>query len=357
MNTPSTIRRASLPTLAAFLIGQLLPAVPLQAEMPPKLPPLITPKTKAAIDRGLEYLARTQSREGAWRNAGHMGTYPVAMTSMAGLALLAGGNTATEGKYAPHVSRALKYVLSSARPDGLISRVEEEARSMYGHGFSLLFLGQLYGMESDLDTQKRIAKILRRAVTVTAQSQSQAGGWYYTPDSQHDEGSVTITQIQGLRSCRNAGIAVPKSTIDRAMGYLQKSSLPDGGIAYRAGMTGPSRPPITAAAVACWYNAGQYENPLAKKALEFVKQQIGRGETGGRGWGHYYYAHFYMAQVMWLSGEDDWQWYFPSMRDRLLSKQMTDGAWMGDHIGKTYGTAIALVILQIPYGYLPILQR
>src|SRR5690606_218194 len=53
-------------------------------ELPPPLPPLITPETQRAIDRGLEYLARTQSREGAWRNQGYMGQYPVAMTALAG---------------------------------------------------------------------------------------------------------------------------------------------------------------------------------------------------------------------------------------------------------------------------------
>ena len=64
-----------------------------------------------------------------------------------------------------------------------------------------------------------------------------------------------------------------------------------------------------------------------------------------------------MAQVMWLSGEADWQWYFPSMRDWLLSAQAADGSWDGDYVGKVYGTSIALIILQMPYAYLPILQR
>jgi hypothetical protein len=45
------------------------------------------------------------------------------------------------------------------------------------------------------------------------------------------------------------------------------------------------------------------------------------------------------------------------MRDWLLAAQSNDGSWEGDAVGKVYGTAIALVILQIPYGYLPILQR
>ena len=228
---------------------------------------------------------------------------------------------------------------------------------MYGHGFSMLFLGELYGMEEDADRQARIRTVLQRAVGLTARSQNHAGGWLYTPDASGDEGSVTVTQLQALRACRNAGVAIPKTVIDKALSYLDKSALPDGGIAYRADRRGSSRPPITAAAVACWYNAGDYDNPLAKKALAYIKRRIGR--TGGhRGaWGHTFYAHLYMAQVMWLSGQEDWEWYFPTMRDWLLKTQGADGSWDGDGVGKTYGTAIALVILQMPYGYLPILQR
>lgn len=334
----------------------LLPAG-VWAQVPPALPPHITPETQQAIDRALEYLARTQSREGAWRNQGYMGQYPVAMTALAGLALLANGNTPTQGKYAPQVSRATNFILSSAGHRGLISRLEEESRSMYGHGFSMLFLGELYGMEEDPARQARIGQVLQNAVQLTAGSQSKDGGWLYTPDSDGDEGSVTITQLQGLRACRNAGIAVPKKVIDNALGYLDKSMLPDGGIAYRADRRPPSRPPITAAAVACWYNAGDYNNANAKRALEYVKERIGRGGSQNSTWGHYFYAHFYMAQVMWLSGQKDWDWYFPAMRDRLLASQSPDGSWDGDQVGRVYGTAIALVILQIPYGYLPILQR
>jgi len=328
-----------------------------RAEVPSLLPPLITPETQAAIDRGLEFLARTQSRDGAWRHQGPMGQYPVAMTALSGLAFLANGNTTTQGKYAQQVSRAANFVLGSCGSSGLISRMEEESRSMYGHGFSMLFLGELHGMEEDLARQEAISRALARAVELTGRSQSRMGGWMYTPDANSDEGSVTITQLQGLRAARNAGVAVPKRVIDGALGYLEKSALPDGGIAYRADRQGSSRPPITAAAVACWYNAGDYNNPLAIKALAYVKQRIGRGSNQTGAWGHYFYAHFYMSQVMWLSGQEDWKWYFPDMRDSLLATQNSDGSWEGDSVGTVYGTAIATFILQIPYGYLPILQR
>lgn len=324
----------------------------------PSLPPLITPESERAMARGLAYLGRTQSRDGGWRHEGPTGHYPVAMTALAGLALLANGNTPTQGQYAPQVSRAIQFTLDSVQTSGLLAQPEETSHSMHGHGFAMLFLGQCLGMEADPETQERIQAVLRQAVVLTGKSQSTLGGWYYTPGSRHDEGSVTVTQLQGLRSCRNAGVAVPKGVVERALGYLDKSLQPDGGIAYRAGQGGGSRPPITAAAVACWYNAGVYEDPRVTRALAYCKKNIPVAGSGGRGlWGHYYYAHLYMAQIMWLSGDANWQGYFPPMRDQLLSLQNDDGSWMGDGVGKTYGTAIALLILQLPYDCLPIMQR
>ena len=341
--------------LRGLALALFLTAGACAAELP--LPPLVTPQTRQAIDRGLEFLARTQSRDGAWRQVGPMGEFPVAMTPLAGLALLADGNTATQGRYAVQVDRAARFLVSCARPDGLITSPADESRSMYGHGYAMLFLGELHGMEGDPQLRRRIAEVLRGAVALTVESQSDLGGWMYTPDDRSDEGSVTITQLQGLRAARNAGIAVPRQTIERALRYLENSALPDGGIAYRADRQGSSRPPITAAAVACWYNAGQYDHPLAAKALGFVRRQIGRGASRANTLGHYSYAHFYMAQVMWLSGAEPWEWYFPTMRDVLLATQLSDGSWEGDQVGTVYGTAIATFILQIPNGDLPILQR
>jgi hypothetical protein len=322
-------------------------------------PPEITPATRSAIERGTRFLTSTQNRDGSWRTSGSTGSYPVAMTSLAGLALLAGGNTPTEGPYARNVSSALTFVLKSARRDGLIAQLEEESHCMHGHGFAMLFLAQCYGMEEDPRRQAEVQLVLQRAIQLTARSQSVAGGWLYTPDAGGDEGSVTVTQVQALRACRNVGLAVPKRVVDNAMEYLERSGNSDGGIRYQVGDTGPSRPAITAAAVACYFNAGQYDNPRAKRALEFVKQHLSPGrERSSHYYGHYYYAHLYMAQVMYLAGEDHWREYYPAMRQVLIGKQNADdGSWDGDHVGRTYGTAVALIILQLPYKHLPIVQR
>lgn len=325
----------------------------------PTDPPEITPAIRAAIERGTRYLVTVQNRDGSWRTNGAAGGYPVAMTSLAGLALMAGGNTPTQGPHARNVSSALTYLLKSARRDGLIAQLEEESHCMHGHGFAMLFLAECYGMEEDPRRQAEIRLTLQRAIELTARSQSAAGGWLYTPDAGGDEGSVTVTQVQGLRACRNAGLAVPKRTIDNAMSYLERSANPDGGIRYQVDDSGPSRPAITAAAVACYFNAGQYDNPRAKKALQFSIEQLSpkRGDSASY-FGHYYYAHLYMAQVMYLSGDKPWGEYFPAIARILLEQQdAASGSWNGDNVGTTYGTAVALIILQLPYKNLPIMQR
>ena len=38
-------------------------------------------------------------------------------------------------------------------------------------------------------------------------------------------------------------------------------------------------------------------------------------------------------------------------------KTPTTGIGNGDGIGRTYGTSIALIILQLPYKFLPVYQR
>jgi hypothetical protein len=332
-------------------------ARPAFGQLPRQRPPMVTDKTVAAIDKGLKYLASRQGADGAFRDRGDMGTYPLSMTSLSGLALISSGSTPTEGPYAPVLRKSLTYVLRSSQGDGLICRPgEEESRSMYGHGFGMLFLAQVMGMEEDPERLARIRWVLRKGVDLTAKSQSRLGGWLYTPDMNGDEGSVTVTQVQALRAARNAGVGVSKKVIDSAMKYLEKSVQPDGGIAYRVGMAG-SRPPITAAAVACWFNAGEYENPLALNALRFCKREIGFGRSRRGVWGHFFYAHLYLAQVMYLAGDKEWKQYYPKMRDHLLSTQNEDGSWDGDSVGLVYGTSIALVILQLPYNNLPIMQR
>src|SRR5690606_2989527 len=105
----------------------------------------------------------------------------------------------------------------------------------YGHGFSMLFLSQVYGEEEDAQRRQQIKRVLEKAVRFTAEAQTTRGGWGYVSardGNDFDEGSTCVTQVQALRAARNAGIVVPREIIDRAKRYIYDCMAADGGVQY-----------------------------------------------------------------------------------------------------------------------------
>jgi hypothetical protein len=342
---------AALIGLAAWAVttaeGQGSPSV--ERDMPPD--------ARQAVRAGITYLVRTQNPDGSWLSDGATGMYPVAMTALSGLALLADGNTAYSGPHADSVRQAVEYLVQHADTETGLIGGQDAGRPMFGHGFGMLFLAQVYGSEGQLALRRRVGDVLARAVSLTARCQSKQGGWYYTPDATQDEGAVTITQMQGLRGCADAGIGVPPQTVENALGYIRRSANPDGGIAYRAGEPGESRPAITCAALATMYAAGLYRDELVEKALRYALQNVPLSGASPQGGTHFYYSHLYLSQVMYFRGGPEWEDYFRAIRTWLLQAQNDDGSWSGDYVGRTYGTSLALLILQLPYNDLPTIQR
>jgi hypothetical protein len=280
------------------------------------------------------------------------------MASLAGMAFLANGNTPSRGPFAENVRRAELFVMGSSRPGGLITDpAESNGRSMYGHGFSMLFLSTVYGMETEPRTREALKKVVTDGIDLTARAQSAVGGWTYIPGG-GDEGSVTVTQMQGLRAASNAGFTVPKGTVEKAVKYLEMCRTPEGGIRYAAYSGGGPRLAISAAAICTLYNAGEYDSRLAEACLAYVWAQFELNrEQWSKGGGHDFYTHLYASQAFYQAGDQYWDDYFPRIRDHLLRTQKPDGSWDGDGIGPVYGTSVALIILQLPYKFVPIFQR
>jgi len=343
---------------ACIVLGALTAAAAMAADVGGASPERDLPaRAQSAIDAGVAYLVNAQNPDGSWYSDGSTGRYPTAMTALAGLALVANGSDCYSGPCAANVRRAVEYILQhSDAQTGLIGG-EESGRPMFGHGFAMLFLAQVYGSEGQQALRDRIRDTLEGAIALTARSQSDAGGWYYTPDSDNHEGAVTVTQLQALRACANTGIAVPEATVNRALDYIKRSVNPDGGMAYRVGQPGDSRPGITCAALATLQAIGIYEGELVENALRFARDNVPRAAANPAGNMHFFYSHFYLSQVMYFHGGEGWREYFASVRDWLVGVQREDGSWQGEYIGTTYGTAVALLILQLPYGSLPLLQR
>ena len=312
------------------------------------------PKVRAVVHRGLEWVANSQSRLGHW--TANDGRYGTAMTALAGMALLAEGSTTTQGKYAANIRHAVDYLVSRARPNGLIGEQRDD-RYTYGHGYSMLFLSQVLGEEEDADRRATLVEVLSKAVQFTGEAQTQAGGWGYVSAADHpdfDEGSTTITQVQGLRGCRNAGIPVPKEIIDKAIRYIRQCTLADGGVQYSS-KGGGGRPAITAAAIACLFNAGEYDSEYVPKLLDYANRNL--SNIGNEGFGHWHYAHYYFAQVKYREGNKAWGDYRDKVYARIVSEASANGSWPQGYIGTIYTTAINLTILQLEDAMLPIYQR
>lgn len=340
--------------IALAMIGSPLSAAP-PKDIRPKH---VTDGSLRAVTKGLDYLARIQAPNGSWQSTQDGSTYPTAMASLAGMAFLANGNTTSRGPYAESVRKAVRFVAAQSTPSGLIAVGEENGRPMYGHGFSLLFLSCAYGMETDAKVREQIRDVLIKGIKLTASGQSNQGGWIYWPGG-GDEGSVTVTQMQALRAAHEAGLTVPKDTIAKAIHYLEMCKMPDGGICYSLNSRGDSRPPISAAAICCLYSAGEYESPLAKACLNYVDKQM-KSHNGLQlqgNWGHDFYMNLYAAQAFYQAGDKFWDQYFPPTRDELVKLQKEEGSWNGDGIGPVFDTSVALIILQLPFKFLPIYQR
>ena len=316
---------------------------------------------RTVVKGGVGWLAHEQHELGHWTAQGR---YPTAMTALAGLAMLSEGSTPTQGRYASNIRRAVDYLVRQSRPNGLIGDPRRDDRYTYGHGFAMLFLSQVLGEEEDIDRRADLIRVLTAAVTFTGQAQTKAGGWGYVSAKDgngFDEGSTTITQVQGLRGCRNAGISVPREVIDKAVAYIKSCTLPEGGVQYSS-KGGGGRPAITAAAVACLFNAGEYDDNFVPRMLEYCRNSLGVGSQTS--YGHWHYAHFYYAQVQYREGGTTWRSYRDQVRRKLLreAKEVPLPSGMGYHwaqgyIGPVYTTALNLIMLQLDNACLPIYQR
>jgi hypothetical protein len=313
------------------------------------------PAWKSSIKKGLDWVMRTQSSLGHWT----AGNYPTAMTALAGTALICSGSTTTQGPYARGIRKCVDYITTKARSNGLIGDPLSDNRYTYGHGFSMLFLSQVIGEEEDLERREELIQILKKAVEFSANAQTPSGGWGYVSakdGNNFDEGSTTITQVQGLRGCRNAGIPVSSEVIDKARKYIYTCKNPDGGISYSSRNRGSSRPAITAASLACLYNAGDYESEHVPAMLAYTKKNLYNISTGARSFGHWHYTYLYYSQVVYRQGKKEWLPFRDQLYDRISKEQTDNGSWTGN-IGPIYVTACNLIIMQLDQAYVPIYQR
>jgi len=350
---PDARETTGAPPVADIPRGEAEPARPAADGVSAQNAPMaleITPESVEAVRRGLRFLASMQNEDGSFgrgRFAKHVG-----ITALCGLAFMADGNLPGRGPYGEVVRKCAEFVLKNATETGLLA-AENSHGPMYGHGFATLFLGELYGMSPE---DGRVRDTLVRAVELIVNSQNEEGGWRYNPVPYDADVSVTICQVMGLRSARNAGIKVPRETIDRAIAYVRNCQNGDGGFRYMSVM-GTSAWPRTAAGVASLFYAGVYGDEAIRRGLEYLQATATPDGGGPNAEAHYFYGHYYAVQCMYLAGGGAWNAWWPLIRDELVQKQTDQGGWTDFQAGPAYSTAMGLIVLQMPNRYLPIFQK
>lgn len=357
-------RRRFLRTAAALLPAGGLAALGSAQDRPAS--DLVTPDTQSTIDRGLAFLAGSQSNDGSIGDS-RAGGGNVAITGLAALALMAGGHQPGRGKYGKQVLRAADHVAdraARATPVGYLSAPGAALShdGMYQHGFGALFLAEVDGMMPDADRQKRVRDALEKAIALSVSAQNNQGGWRYEPRPSQADVSVTVAQLMALRAAKNAGLFVPKSTVDKTVEYIRACQQPDGGFCYIKNQSfSGSAFARSAAAIVGLFSAGIYEGKEIERGLAYLMQFIPgrRGPAREFRAEHYFYAQYYAALAMWTAGGNYWAEWFPAIRDELVSRATAPAGGRGwvDYHGTVYATAMACIVLQLPNNYLPILQK
>lgn len=305
------------------------------------------------VERGLTAMLKLQQPDGSFDNA-------AGITSLCGMALLAGGNTATRGPYREQSAKALHYVLGAQ--DKLSGYLGGDSGNMYSHGFATLYLAESYGMATD----PGLRRALEAAIDLIYRAQNSEGGWRYSPAPIDADLSVTICQVMALRAANNVGVGGEETqkVIGRAISYVRHCANGDGSFGYQGGgsgwgTNGPEGVPRCAAGCMSLIGAGITDpaDAVLGPSLRFLRSHV-NDHLQGRG-DYYWYGEYYAAQALFHSPEpSDWDNYWNKAWPIIAKAQEPDGLWTrSDSVGPAYNSAMALIILQIPNNYLPIFQR
>jgi hypothetical protein len=318
--------------------------------------------SEGAVQEGLAFLARQQRSDGSWSLKGPYrdGAYNEnveAATAMALLAFQGHGNTHKNGTYKKNVEAGIKHLLNVQGPDGNFYQGSRGNEWLYTQGQCSIVICELYGMTKD----SHLRLPAEKAIKFCIEAQDALGGWRYRPKMDSDT-SVTGWIVMALQSARMAGLDVPKETLDRVSGYLDKVTT-DGSL-YAYQITHQPDHVMTAEALLCRQYLGwnQYD-PKLVAGVEYIGSHLPNWLDRD------VYYWYYGTQVMHHMGGAHWKRWNDSLRDMLVEHQEKSGpdkgswdpkgkspdAWaVRDQGGRLYVTCLSLYMLEVYYRHLPI---
>ena len=338
---------------------------------------------ESSIDRALQWLASQQQPDGSFPA---IPSAQPAVTSLGIMAFLSSGHVPELGVYGGVIDRAIDYVLSCQKRDGLLSAATPEVRHVdkapshgatYNHAIAGLMLCEVYGMTTT-DRARRIEEAVEKGLSFTRRIQTRPkrfsedlGGWRYirlrwTSQSTDSDLSVTGWHLMFMRAAKNAEFDVPETHISDAMAFVDRCWDPHQGV-FKYSLIGADNKTsrgVVGVGILSQSMAGRHQTEMARVAGEWLLghpfRSFGEGIGGGD---RFFYSAYYCSQAMAQLGGRFWKGFFPPLVNVLLSSQLRTGAWppeprRGDSVfGNAYTTALAVLALTPAHQILPVYQR
>lgn len=306
--------------------------------------------TRTSIQRGLTWLTSVIRRDGTVGTDAYQPP-DLACTAMVGLTLLSEGSSPQGGAYSRESRRLLYGLLDlvNQRPlqSEALSRVTLVQRKIGMNAdlfLATLYLSEVY-FESPGD-EAEIQQALNRLIRHICLTQGKDGTWG------DDSWAPILGTVLGwacLRSASSAGFEIDASA--KLVGEALIKKLKTRSQKHEDNWMHNFYKDCSSLRVL--YSLNYRDDPVF---LESVKRLLTVARTDSRPFelagGEEYLAFYLVTECLLKEPREDWQTWYPCVRDHLVKQQNGDGSWTGHHCitNRTFCTSAALMTLLATNG-------
>lgn len=353
---------------------------------PPAPTPISETTLTDSIRRGVEFLVKTQNKDGSWgspRWTGGVDGDPhtthhsliVATTALSIEALLETGGDSEEAKAA--IEKGTAFLLEELKN---LKRADPgNVPNVWGHGYGIQTLAALHKRTTPAETEKRkqYETLMNEMAAKLAHYETVNGGWFYYAAGMQKPNApscsfVNAAILVSLQRMQSLGLEPPKPIVDRALSQLKAMRNPDASFVYSqttptsghpgaainrsAGSLGRSQ--AGNAALRLYGDQNTTDDVIKVWLDRLITRQgwldMGRKrpiphESHAQVAGYFYYfGHYYGAVCISLLPEAERPFYQDHLAKILIERQEGEGSWWDYPLfsyAKPYGTAFALLSL------------
>ena len=318
--------------------------------------------SEEAVLESLRWLQKNQNPDGSWGSG-----KPVAMTGLSLLAYLGHCETPTSPEFGNTVTEGMLYLVnSSLQQNGKLASNLRDKHWCYEHAIATYALAESYlfcRSQNLTALTLQLAEVLQSGTEWILNHQTKAGGWdyHYATDNRPGDTSIVAWQLQALKAASQSNLPFPKidRAISRGLSFLKDCQHQSGGFGYRLNKrpvgSANNHFTLTGAGSLCFQQHKGVQNKTARKGIHYLTQNTHFNFAARE---HNLYEHYYASQAFINHGGKEWSDYNQHVLTQVLQNQQPDGSWPhstgpGAHSHPVYATALATLMLEVYYRYLP----